>query len=144
MVYTRFAIRGRYLGLVLALECHFRGWGDLGGFEVTSLRSLLLPENPGYKEMQRRAETGFQRERLTIQGMWMKTVVQLKEELLPGCESYKSTGRATHGQHASFPSVQSLKSPASPALGAPVELWLTLMSHMCLGVHCYQRVFVPS
>ena len=116
MVYTRFAIGGRYLGLVLALECHFRGWGDLGGFEVTSLRSLLLPENPGYKEMQRRAETGFQRERLTIQGMWMKTVVQLKEELLLAVRATKArAGPPTGSTHPSL--CPELEEPSVSCLG---------------------------
>ena len=133
------------MGLVLALECHFQGWGELSGFEVTSLRSLLLPENPGYKEMQRRAETGFQRERLTIQGMWMKTVVQLKEELLPGCDSYKNTDRVANRQHTSFLFVQSLKSPESPALDAPVETLADLDGPHVSGCPLLLKsLFVPS
>ena len=32
LVYTHFAIAGRYLGLVLALECHFGGWGHRAGW----------------------------------------------------------------------------------------------------------------
>ena len=141
LVYTHFAIGGRYLGLVLALECHLWGrGGGLGGFFVISLRSLLLPENLGYKQMQRIAETGFQRGRLTIQGMWMKAEVQLKEELLPGYDSYKNTDRVTNRQHTSFLFLQSLESPKSPPWMLPLKLWLNLMGHTCLGVHCYQRV----
>ena len=116
----------------------------LGGLDVISLGSLLLLENLGYKEMQRIAETGFHRGRLTIQGMWMKAEVQLKEELLPGYDSYKNTDRVTNRQHTSFLFLQSLKSPKPPPWMLPLKLWLNLMGHTCLGVHCYQSLFVPS
>lgn len=62
LVYSHFATVGRYLGLVLALECHFLGVG-LGGFEVTCLRSLLLG-NIRCKETHSMSETGLQGEKI--------------------------------------------------------------------------------
>ena len=91
------------------------------------------------------AGTSFQRERLTIQGMWMKTVVQLKEELLPGYDSYKNTDQVTNRQHTPFLFVQSLKSPKSPALDAPIETSAELDGPPMSGCPLLPKsLFVPS
>lgn len=57
LVYPHFAMGGRYLSLVLALECHFPGVG-LGGFDVTCLRSLLLGNLRRLKGFLRQASRG--------------------------------------------------------------------------------------
>lgn len=83
------------------------------------------------------SEPGLQGGGLTIQGMWMKTVVDLKSCFL--AVMVTNTGTGSPRDNTVFFSVQSLKNQKSPAVDAPVENWADLH-----GPHMSRYLLLPK